>query len=100
VRPRRPPPPPEMPARLRAFDPTEWGAEGDSDDELREARSRQTTAWLQWCSEYQVSPLEVLVERRRKRAAEGRVASTQMLEQVSPFRPAPGPPACQTRQTP
>jgi hypothetical protein len=29
-----------MPARLRYFDPTEWGAEGDSDDELREARSR------------------------------------------------------------
>jgi hypothetical protein len=57
-----------MPARLRAFDPAEWGATADADDDwLREARYRQTTAWPDWCRENHVSPLDVLLERRRNR---------------------------------
>jgi hypothetical protein len=57
-----------MPARLRVFDPAECGATADADyDELREARDPQTSAWLDWCREHHVSPLEVLLERRRNR---------------------------------
>jgi hypothetical protein len=50
------------------FDPTDWGATVDSsDDELREARRRHTAAWLVWCHEHSVSPLNALLERRRLR---------------------------------
>ena len=62
-----------MPARLRCFDPADWGARPDaSQDELRKARDRQSTALLAWCREHDVSPLAALLQRRNdSRRAEG-----------------------------
>lgn len=58
------PVPPEMPARLRAFDPAEWGAERDAPvAELYAARRRYTAAWLDWCHEHDVDWLDVVRQR-------------------------------------
>jgi hypothetical protein len=63
---------PEMPAKLRRFDPVEWGAPGDaSSEEVGAARDRFCEAWVTWCDLHSVSPLAVLLEQRRVRAKLG-----------------------------
>ena len=57
-----------MRARLRCFDPADWGAGPEpSHQDMYQAHRRYTTAWLTWCGEHSVSPLDALLERRRLR---------------------------------
>jgi hypothetical protein len=68
VRRRLPPPPPEMPARLRCFDPADWGTNPDATvHDLHEARQRHREAWMAWCAEHDMTPLDALLELRKWR---------------------------------
>ena len=73
MRPRLPPAPPEMPARLRCFAVEDWSDPGD-DPALADywARRRHTAAWLAWCHDHGADPLAMLRRRRNdRRVAEG-----------------------------
>jgi len=72
VRRRLPPAPPELPARLRCFDPAEWDVERDtSADAVQQARDRWNDARMTWAHDHGVSPLDVIRQgiNDRRRAA-------------------------------
>lgn len=84
-----PPPPPEMPAKLRCFDPADWGADADSSEhELSEAMTRFAKESLVWWLEFEVSPLDVLLEQRRIRrdVTPGRPGDSRTTNAVTLFR--------------
>ncbi len=69
-----PPAPSEMPARLRVFDPVEYGVglPGASDAEVQEARRRWLDARTDWGRDNGWTPLDVLRQGLNdRRRAEG-----------------------------
>jgi len=60
VRRRLPPAPPELPARLRSFDPVGWAEPDDPDDGGWSARRRWGAARVEWCLARGADPLAML----------------------------------------
>jgi len=73
VRPKLPPAPPEMPAKLRCFSAAAWSDAGDDPAQADYlARRRFTDAWVGWCRNHSVDPVVVLRRRRNdRRVADG-----------------------------
>ncbi len=73
MRPKLPPAPKEMPARLRCFSAAAWSCPGDGPAQADYlTRRRYTEAWVSWCRAAGVDPVVVLRQRRNdRRVADG-----------------------------